>query len=66
MAKTRLKFATLDEDSLTRLHTLENQMGSVVLAVEPVYPVADLTEEQIRRVQALEKELDVILLAYPV
>lgn len=64
MIKPHLKFASLDEDSLNRLHTLEDQMGSVILAVEPAYSIAELSEDQIRQLQSLEKALGVILLAY--
>jgi hypothetical protein len=64
MARPRMKFANLDEDSLKKLTTLEEQMGTLILAVEPVYPLARLTEEQIKRIQALEEELEIVLLAF--
>jgi hypothetical protein len=63
MAATRMKFAQLDDTGLEKVHTLEEQTGSVVLVMEKIYPIAKLTDEQIRKLQALEKELGVILIA---
>jgi hypothetical protein len=59
-----MKFANLDYDGLKKLTTLEEQMGTLILAVEPVYPLAKLSDEQIKRIQALEEELNVVLLAF--
>ena len=64
MTRPRMKFANLDDDGLKKLTALEEQMGTLILAVEPVYPLAQLSEEQIKRVQALEEELNVVLLAF--
>jgi len=64
MARPRMKFANLDDDGLKKLTALEEQMGTLILAVEPVYPLAKLSDEQIERIQALEEELNVVLLAF--
>jgi hypothetical protein len=64
MARSRMKFATLDEDSLKKLTTLEEQMGTLILAVETVYPFAHLTDDQIKRIKILEEELGIVLLAF--
>lgn len=64
MSAPKMRFANLDEASLKKVRELEEQMETVILAVEPHRPLADLTTEQIQRLQSLEKELGVLLLAY--
>ncbi len=64
MVRPRMKFANLDDDDLKKLTALEEQMGTLILAVEPVYPLAKLSGEQVKRIQALEEELNVVLLAF--
>lgn len=64
MASPRLQIAHLDNDSLEKLKTLEEEFGTTILALEPKYPAADLTAEQLRKLQQLESELGVVLLAY--
>jgi len=39
-------------------------MGLCLVALEPAYRLADLSEEQLARLQAAEKKLRVVLLAY--
>ena len=65
MATIRMKYAQLDENNLERVRSLEEQTGAVVLVMEKVHPLARLTDPQIQRIQALEKDLGVILIAYP-
>ena len=64
MPASRMKIANLDEASLKKVRELEEQMESVILVLEPHRPLADLTPEQVERVQSLEKDLGVLLLAY--
>ena len=64
MSALRMKIANLDEASLQKVRDLEEQMESVILVLEPHRPLADLTPEQVERLQSLEKELGVLLLAY--
>ena len=64
MATRRLKIANLDEDGLKKLQKMEESLGTLILALEPHYPMADLTEDQIEKLQSLEKELGVVLIAY--
>ena len=64
MKAPRMQFTNLDEASLSRIQAMEEQFGALILAVEPKYPLADLTAEQLARLQALEKELGVVLMAY--
>ena len=64
MSAARMKIANLDEASLTRIKLMEEQMGTLILALEPHHPLAKLDEAQIKRLQELEQELGVVLLAY--
>ena len=64
MPTPRMRIANLDEASLNKLRTLEEAMGATILALEPIYPVAQLTPEQLEILQKLEKELGIVLIAY--
>jgi hypothetical protein len=64
MPRTRLKIATLNDEDLEKLKTLEEATGTLILALEPQHPMAKLTNQQVAKLQALEKELGVLLLAY--
>jgi hypothetical protein len=60
----RLKIANLDEASLEKLRRMEAATGTLILALEPHYPPAKLSEEQVAKLKALEEELGVVLIAY--
>lgn len=63
--KPKFKIASLDDASLTRVKELESQMENIhILALEPRVDLAELSAEQVARLQALEQELGVVLLAY--
>lgn len=64
MSTPKMRIAKLDEASLRKLRSIEETMGATILALEPVYPVAQLTPEQLEVLQKLEKELGVVLIAY--
>ncbi|MEW5867861.1 MAG: hypothetical protein AB1894_01185 [Chloroflexota bacterium] len=64
MTTRRMKIATLDEAGLEKLRQMEAAMGTLILALEPHYPMAALSDEQIEKLQALEQELGVVLIAY--
>jgi DNA-binding transcriptional LysR family regulator len=64
VAATRMKIAQLDDSSLAKLRVLEEEMGTLILALEPHHPLAKLDEEQVKRLQDLEQELGVVLVAY--
>lgn len=64
MPTPRMRIANLDDASLEKLRNMEEAMGATILALEPVYPVAQLTSEQLEVLQQLEKELGVVLIAY--
>jgi hypothetical protein len=60
----RVKIAKLTEAQLEKLHDLEAELGTWVVAVEPEFKLADLAEAQLEKLRAAEKELGIILLAY--
>ena len=64
MPAARMKLANLDETSLARIKVMEEQLGTLILALEPHHPLAKLEETQVKRLQELEQELGVVLLAY--
>jgi hypothetical protein len=64
MTESRVKVAQLDQDQLKKLHALEKDVGTCLVAVEQEAQLADLTDAQLKRLQAGEKDLGVILLAY--
>jgi hypothetical protein len=64
MTKKRMKIADLDETSIERIQQMEEAMGTLIVALEPHVPLAELTAEQVRKLQALEQELEVVLIAY--
>ena len=64
MTPPRMRFANLDEASLAKINEMEKQFKSVILAIEPYYPLATLNEVDLEKLRSLEKELGVILLAY--
>jgi hypothetical protein len=56
-------FAQLDDEQLNQLRALENELGGVLIALKSTVPLADLTDDQISRLQQYEKDHDVIILA---
>ncbi len=64
MSKRRMKIANLDEAGLKRVQQMEESMGTLIIALEPHIPLAELTEEQVETLNALEGELGVVLIAY--
>lgn len=64
MAARRMKIASLDESELKKIRQMEESMGTLILALEPHIPLADLTDEQVEMLGTLEKELGVVLIAY--
>ena len=63
MTKRKMKIANLDEKSIARIRNMEETMDTLIVALEPHYPLADLSEEQVNKLQALEKDLGVVLIA---
>lgn len=64
MTKRRMKIADLDQASIERIRQMEESFGTLIVALEPHVPLAELTEEQVRKLQGIEKEMGVVLIAY--
>ncbi len=54
----------LDEANLSKLNDLEKKLGKCVVAWNQKLDPADISEEQVKELQALEKDLDAVLVAY--
>ncbi|GAA1848808.1 hypothetical protein GCM10009836_30710 [Pseudonocardia ailaonensis] len=59
-----LRPATLDDAALARIRSLEETLGSPLVAYEVESPYAPLTDEQLAAVKEAEETLHVRLLAY--
>ena len=64
MTTRRMKIANLDEAGLKKIKQMEESMGTLIIALEPHIPLAELTEEQVETLNTLEGELGVVLIAY--
>ena len=64
MSSRRMKIANLDEAGLKKVQQMEESMGTLIIALEPHIPLAELTEEQVEALGALEQNLGVVLIAY--
>ena len=64
MTAKRMKIANLDEADLRKVQQLEEQMGTLIIALEPQIPLAELNEAQLEMLNSLENDLDVVLIAY--
>ena len=60
----QLKIAHLDEKAQAKVQTLEQALNKHIMAYERGVRFADLSDEELAQLHALEKELGVILLAY--
>ena len=60
----RIRIANLTESQLEQVHALEEDLDTWVVAVEPAFRFAKLSDEQIAKLQQIEEQLGVILLAY--
>jgi hypothetical protein len=63
MTVAYLKAAQLDGGRMEKLRSLEKELGTWIVAVEPQAQVAPLSDDQVRRLQDAERELGVVLLA---
>lgn len=64
MTARRMKIADLQDADLKKVQQLEEQMGTLIIALEPQIPLAELSEEQLELLNSLENELGVVLVAY--
>ena len=61
---TDLRPAELDSAAMESITTLEQSIGSPVVAYQPDSPFATLSAEQVSALQSTEQQLGVQLLAY--
>ena len=61
-----MKIASLDEAGIKRIHQMEESFGTLIVALEPHVPLAELSDEQVKKLQAVEQDLGVVLIAYQV
>lgn len=54
----------LDRARLDKLQTLEKEMGCCLVALEPSPKLAAISDAQLKKIQAMEKKLDAVILAY--
>ena len=64
MPTPTIRIAKLDTETIDKIQAMEEELGHSILALEPYYPPAKLTDVQVSRLKALEQELGVVLLAY--
>jgi hypothetical protein len=64
MAAKRMKIANLDEADLRKVQQMEESLSTLIIVLEPLAPLADLTDAQVEILKALEHELGVLLIAY--
>lgn len=62
-ASAYIGFAQLSEDQLGELRQLEQELGAVVIALQPTVPVAALSDAQVARLQEIERRMGLVLLA---
>lgn len=56
--------ARLTQEQTDKVHELEKELGTPVIAVDKTCQWSDLDEEKLQKLQDAEEELGVILLAY--
>ncbi len=57
-------YKKLDKSGMTRLQSLEKELGCCLVAFEPVPKLARISADQLRKLQSAEKELEAVILAY--
>ncbi len=56
--------ARLDDSTLAEIRNLENEMGKVLVALDPVPGYAELSAEQLQKLRDVEQRLGVVMVAY--
>jgi hypothetical protein len=54
----------LDDANLSKLHDLEKKLGKCVVAWDQKLDPAIISEAELKELQALEKEMNAVLVAY--
>ncbi len=56
--------AAVDAEQLKEIKQLEQQLGKVIVAVEPAPEYASLTSEELAAIREAEKKLGLVMVAY--
>ncbi len=64
MSDAPMRIANLDETQISTVQKLEEETGAVIVALEPHFLPAPLSQDQLAKLRALEQEMGVVLLAY--
>jgi len=64
MEQDDMQIADLNDEQVAKLKAFEAETGKVIVALTPRYKIASLDIEHLARLQKLERELDVVLMAY--
>ncbi len=64
MAFTNYHCAPVTESGVEEIHSLESDLGKVVLALKPHAPIARLSKTQVARLTEVEQRLGVVIVAY--
>ena len=64
MTAQGLKIAELDENGLSAVYALEEELDAYVIALEPQGQIAELSAEQLAHLQESERNMGLVLLAY--
>ena len=59
-----LKIASVDDATVAKIKTLEEAIGKHIMAFEPGVSIAQLSIDEVQKVETLEKETGVTLLVY--
>ena len=54
----------VDDTAVKKIRDLEKETGTLIMAYATPYAPADLSSEQLKKIEALEKELCVRLVSY--
>lgn len=54
----------LNGNKLTRLQSLEKEIGCYLVAFEPVTKPATISDSQLLKLKSLEKDMEAIIVAY--
>ena len=61
---SRFHVANLDETHLEDVRKLESDLGKVIVALQPNDPIADLSDDQVAQVRALEEKHGIVIVAF--
>ncbi len=64
MTIAKVKIAQLSQEHLGKLRTLEAALGNLIIALEPIHYLAELSKKQFKQLQECEEKMDLILIAY--